>query len=171
MPLLYVDLDGTVRHGFDELGRFVNGPDDVVVWPEAVEQLHRWRDQGGRVIGVSNQGGIALGFVSEADCAAAMAKTQELCGDVFDLMCWCPHHPQATTMEGRRCWCRKPRAGMAIEATVQLGWRFADEQYERHLSLFVGDRGEDRMCADALDVDFQEAASWRSGMWRMPEVR
>ncbi len=36
-PLLAVDLDGTVRHGKAELGRFVNGPDDVVVFPEAVD--------------------------------------------------------------------------------------------------------------------------------------
>ena len=52
VPLLAVDLDGTVRHGFDELGRFVNGPDDVVVFPEAVEQMRRWKARGGRIIGV-----------------------------------------------------------------------------------------------------------------------
>jgi hypothetical protein len=27
--VLYLDLDGTVRKGSDELGRFVNGPEDV----------------------------------------------------------------------------------------------------------------------------------------------
>lgn len=30
--VLYLDLDGTVRHGFDELGRFVNKPEDVTVF-------------------------------------------------------------------------------------------------------------------------------------------
>jgi hypothetical protein len=32
-PVLYLNLDGTVRHGRDELGRFVNGPNDVVIVP------------------------------------------------------------------------------------------------------------------------------------------
>jgi hypothetical protein len=34
VPVLYLDLDGTVRKGKDELGRFVNGPDDVELFPE-----------------------------------------------------------------------------------------------------------------------------------------
>lgn len=44
VPVLYLDLDGTVRHGHDELGRFVNGPDDVVVFPEATAMMRRWND-------------------------------------------------------------------------------------------------------------------------------
>ena len=35
VPVLYLDMDGTVRKGKDELGRFVNGPEDVEVFPEA----------------------------------------------------------------------------------------------------------------------------------------
>src|SRR3954451_9677101 len=64
--LLVVDIDGTVRQGKDDaLGRFVNGPEDVVVFPEAVTMMQRWKDAGGRIAGVSNQGGIGLGIVSE----------------------------------------------------------------------------------------------------------
>src|SRR6185437_6393361 len=92
-PVLYLDLDGTVRQGKDDpLGRFVNGPDDVVVFPEAVEMMRRWRAGGGRIIGVSNQGGIALGIVTMAAVAAAMAKTQRLTGNRFDKIAWCRHH-------------------------------------------------------------------------------
>lgn len=41
VPVLYLDLDGTVRQGKDDgLGRFVNGPEDVIVFPEAVEMMH-----------------------------------------------------------------------------------------------------------------------------------
>ena len=37
VPVLYLDLDGTVRQGKDDaLGRFVNGPEDGVEFPEAV---------------------------------------------------------------------------------------------------------------------------------------
>lgn len=40
VPVLYLDIDGTVREGKDDpLGRFVNGPADVRVFPEAVEMM------------------------------------------------------------------------------------------------------------------------------------
>jgi D-glycero-D-manno-heptose 1,7-bisphosphate phosphatase len=76
VPLLCLDLDGTVRHGKDELGHFVNHPEDVVVFGEAAELMRRWKQAGGRIIGVSNQGGIALGHLTMRDCALTMARTQ-----------------------------------------------------------------------------------------------
>jgi len=77
--ILYLDIDGTVRHGKEQLGRFVNSPEDVVVFPEAVRQMKRWREAGGRIIGVSNQGGIALGLVDPAQVEKAMQRTHILC--------------------------------------------------------------------------------------------
>ncbi len=40
-PVLYLDLDGTVRHGKDELGHFVNEPSDVVIFPEALKLMRQ----------------------------------------------------------------------------------------------------------------------------------
>lgn len=169
-PVLYVDLDGTVRHGKDELGRWVNGPDDVVVFPEAVTQMRSWRERGGRIIGVSNQGGIALGLVEFNAAAAAMRETQRQVEGLFDRIAWCSHHPRAPDPEMARCWCRKPRPGLAIEAALQLAEqlrrRGVEECYPPHLALFVGDRDEDMKCADALHVDFQWACDWRGGPGR-----
>lgn len=162
-PLLFVDLDGTVRWGYDELGRFVNGPSDVTVFPEAVEQLTLWRRDGGRVIAVSNQGGIALGHVTPEAVAEGMAETFRQCDEQIDLVCWCPHYPTAQDPMMQRCWCRKPRPGMAIEACYQLGQRHAEEQYPLSLALFVGDRPEDKACAETCNVDFLDAAAWRAG--------
>lgn len=166
-PLLFLDIDGTVRQGKDDdLGRFVNGPEDVVVFPEAVEQMRRWRKQGGRIIGVSNQGGIALGIISEDKVIAAMKETQRQTGGLFDRIAWCKHHPAAEDPKLARCWCRKPRPGLAIEAANQLAGqlrvRGVDEMYPPHLGLFVGDRLEDQRCARQLNFDFRWAAAWRA---------
>jgi D-glycero-D-manno-heptose 1,7-bisphosphate phosphatase len=155
-------MDGTVRKGKDELGRFVNGPEDVEVFPEAVKQMRRWNAMGGRIAGVSNQGGIALGIVSEAKVAAAMAETQRQCGDLFDLILWCRHHPEAKDPEMARCWCRKPSAGAVAEAAQGLAERHAGEYYPPHLGLFVGDRAEDSGCALAAGLDFRWAKDWRA---------
>jgi D-glycero-D-manno-heptose 1,7-bisphosphate phosphatase len=160
VPLLALDLDGTVRHGFDELGRFVNGPEDVVIFPEAVAQMRAWKARGGRIIAVSNQGGIALGHMDFDTCAAAMMRTYELTGRLFDKMAWCRHHPQATDPEYARCWCRKPSPGLLIEAANDLA-RATGEMYPPYLGLFVGDRPEDEQCAKLAGFDFQWASEWR----------
>lgn len=161
VPLLVLDLDGTVRHGKDELGRFVNGPKDVVVFPEAVQMMRRWAHKGGRIIGVSNQGGIALGYMTMDTCAAAMRRTHHLTGELFDKIAWCRHHPDAADPEMARCWCRKPSPGLLIEAAIDLA-REHSETYPPHLGLFVGDRPEDEACARLAGFDFAWAADWRA---------
>lgn len=162
VPVLYLDLDGTVRHGRDELGRFVNGPQDVVVFPEAVELMRRWRDERkGRVIGVSNQGGVALGYMSMRDCIEQMAETHRQTGDLFDRLVFCTHHPDAMDPLQARCWCRKPSPGMLIEGARSLADEHPLELYPPGLALMVGDREEDAEAARLASVDFMPAARWR----------
>jgi D-glycero-D-manno-heptose 1,7-bisphosphate phosphatase len=162
VPVLYLDLDGTVREGKDDaLGRFVNGPDDVRVFPAAVEGMRRWKAAGGRVVGVSNQGGIALGIVTMEKVAAAMIETQRQCQQLFDRILWCQHHPKADHPEMARCWCRKPSAGAVVEAAHGLVERFPGEIYPPYMGLFVGDRPEDQQCAESAGLDFMWAADWR----------
>jgi D-glycero-D-manno-heptose 1,7-bisphosphate phosphatase len=161
-PVLYLDIDGTVREGKDDpLGKFVNGPEDVVVFPEAVEMMRRWKRGGGRIIGVSNQGGIALGIVSEPLVAAAMMETHRQVNGLFDKIAYCKHHPDASHPEMARCWCRKPKAGLLIESALDLA-RGYDEIYPPYMGLMVGDRPEDEACAEAAGLDFQWAADWRA---------
>lgn len=161
VPVLYVDLDGTVRKGKDELGRFVNGPEDVEVFPDAVEMMRRWKAGGGRVIAVSNQGGIALGLVPYAKVAAAMRETYVQSGRLLDKICFCPHHPDASDPEMARCWCRKPSPGLVIEAALEVAAQ-RREYYPPYMGLMVGDRPEDQECARLAGLDFQWAADWRA---------
>lgn len=162
-PLLVVDLDGTVRHGKTELGHFVNAPADVVIFPEAVERMREWKDRGGRIIAVSNQGGVALGFMSFTTCAETMMRTQELCGGLLDKICFCIHHPDAGDPENARCWCRKPSPGLLIEGALDIAAKY-DEYYPPHMGLFVGDRLEDEECARLAGFPFQWAHEWRAGI-------
>lgn len=161
VPVLYLDLDGTVRHGKDELGRFVNSPEDVVIFPEALCMMRRWKTAGGRIIAVSNQGGIALGIVSASQVAATMAATHRKTDNLFDKIAWCSHHPQANHPEMARCWCRKPSPGLIIEAALDVAARY-HEYYPPYMGLMVGDRPEDEECARLAGLDFQWAADWRA---------
>lgn len=163
VPLLALDLDGTVRQGKDDaLARFVNGPRDVVVFPEAVELMRRWKTGGGRIIGVSNQGGIALGHVTPSDVAAAMLETHRQADNLFDKIVWCSHYPTAAHPEMARCWCRKPSPGLIIEGANALAEAHPGEVYPPYMGLMVGDRPEDEQCASLAGLDFRWAADWRS---------
>jgi D-glycero-D-manno-heptose 1,7-bisphosphate phosphatase len=162
VPVLYLDLDDTVRMGKDTLGKFVNGPEDVQVFPEVPDLLEAYKDLGWRIIGCSNQGGIALGHMTMEVCAAAMVETQKQCNHMFDRIVWCSHHPTAEDPEMARCWCRKPRPGMIIEAALSLA-EAHHEIYPPHLGLFVGDRPEDEACAENAGLDFLIANAWRRG--------
>lgn len=159
--LLVLDLDGTVRKGFDELGRFVNGPADVEVFPEAVKLMREWKKRGGWIIGASNQGGISLGHCSMEAVSAAMLETYRQCHRLFDKIAFCRHHPEAKDPEFARCWCRKPAPGLVIESALALTIG-TDLFFPPHMGLFVGDRDEDRRCAEILSMDFMWAKDWRA---------
>jgi D-glycero-D-manno-heptose 1,7-bisphosphate phosphatase len=161
--VLFLDLDGTVRHGRAELGRFVNSPDDVVLFPEALDRMREWRDNGGRIVGVSNQGGIALGYLNGGVCYAAMERTQDLAEDLFDVIMWCEHHPSATDPEMAACFGRKPAPGLLFEGLARLNEAYLDEFYPPAMALMVGDRPEDEECARRAGIEFRRADHWRNG--------
>lgn len=163
IPVLYLDIDGTVRQGKDDaLGRFVNTVEDVHVFPEAIEMMRRWKLAGGRIVGISNQGGIALGIVTFEQVADTMLETHRQAMSMFDRITFCQHHPNATSLEMARCWCRKPSPGLIIEAAHSLATYYPTEWYPPYMALVVGDRPEDEQCAHLAGIDFQTAAEWRA---------
>lgn len=162
VPVLYLDIDGTVRKGKDELGRFVNTAEDVQVFDEVPELLYKYKELGYRIVGISNQGGIALGYMSMETCARAMLETQKQSGLAFDKIAWCAHHPDASDPEMARCWCRKPKPGLIIESALSLA-ELHGEIYPPHMGLFVGDMDSDRLCAENAGLNFMNAAEWREG--------
>ena len=159
--VLYLDLDGTVRKGLDELGRFVNGPDDVEIFPEVPEILRAFKKGGWRICGISNQGGIALGHTTLEKVCEALIKTNNLLDMAFEIIAICKHHPDAADPEMAVCWCRKPRIGLIVESTLIMAAQF-NEYYPPHLALFVGDREEDMGCALNANISFIWAKEWRA---------
>lgn len=163
IPVLYTDIDGTIRWGKDELGRFVNTAEDVRVFDGVADLLWRYKKLGWRIVGVSNQGGIALGHMDMATCTKAMFETHRQTREAFDKLAWCSHHPDAKEPEMARCWCRKPKAGLVIESALALAEKHRGEIYPPHMGLFVGDRPEDAACAQNAGLDFMAADVWRTG--------
>ena len=159
-PVLYLDLDGTVRKGFDELGRFVNKKEDVEVFVGVVDLMRKYKEKGWRIVGITNQGGVATGQLSYEDMTAAIVETNNQTEKLFDKVMVCVHHPDAKEKEMSVCWCRKPRIGNVVIAAQELG-KMYDEYYPPHLALFVGDRPEDKECAENAGISFMDAKEWR----------
>ena len=159
--VLYCDLDGTIRKGFDELGKFVNKAEDVELFEGVAEKLKIYKDAGWRIVGITNQGGVSLGHLSFKDMKESILETDKQCGLIFDKILACIHHPEAKDLEFAICWCRKPRIGLIVEAAIAMGREY-DEFYPPHLALFVGDRDEDRECAKNAGIKFMDAKEWRN---------
>lgn len=161
-PVLYLDLDGTVRHGPN--GGFVNSPEDVNIYPEALRNMREYARRGWRIIGVTNQGGVAMGYLTLGEMQRALHRTNELCEHLFDRITACVHHPEAKDPEYAVCWCRKPRIGGLVLAATGLADQH-NEYYPPHMALFVGDRPEDEQCAANAGIAFMSAETWRSQVW------
>jgi D-glycero-D-manno-heptose 1,7-bisphosphate phosphatase len=156
VSVLYLDIDGTVRKGKEELGRFVNTAADVEVYAEVPELLAGYKALEWRIVGISNQGGIGLGYMSEQDCLEAMVETNRQCGFAMDKIIYCAHKPEDD------CECRKPKSAMIVRARDYLFQQFG-EVAPLFRSIFVGDMDVDRETAQRAGMPFLLAETWRTG--------
>lgn len=126
---VFLDRDGTVNrdHGY------VKTPDELDLFPGAVEAVARLNRAGARVVLITNQSGIARGFFSTAALEAIHARLRALLeagGASLDGIYYCPHHPD----DG--CVCRKPRTAMIDRA-------MADFRLDPSACYVVGDQRRD----------------------------
>lgn len=98
---------------------------------------------------VTNQSGIARGYYTEADfkkLSFFMQSELDLYKARFDLILYCPHHPQAPLPEYRcDCLCRKPKPGMILKASSLLNIDLSQ-------SIMIGDRATDLIAAQRAGI-------------------
>lgn len=166
-PVLFVGLDWTIRYTSKNEGGFVHEPQDIEIYDGVVDILRSYKRDGWRIVAISNQGGIAMGYVSENTVNRGMLETNRMCANFFDRMHWCTHYPNAvgdevaTKEEKSICFCRKPKIGLVVMALVSMAEQYG-ELYRPYACLFVGDREEDRLCAEAASIPFVCAREWRN---------
>jgi HAD superfamily hydrolase (TIGR01662 family) len=119
------DRDGTLIEDVPYLA----DPQQVRPMPGVRSTLNQLRRQGVAVGVVSNQSGVARGFIAADELERVNARVESLLGP-FDTWQVCPHAPDA------RCRCRKPEPGMVTAAARELG--LAPDE-----CLLIGDIGSD----------------------------
>jgi HAD superfamily hydrolase (TIGR01662 family) len=142
------DYDGTLRETIS--GDFYpKEPSDVRLLPSRRRKLQTLKAQGVRLLGASNQSGIARKpgdpkYVSEADAIASFERTNELLGVNID-------YQYASERAGApRSFQRKPMPGMGV-AFVEA-YKLNPAQV-----LMVGDMKSDRTFAERCGFQFQLA--------------
>jgi D-glycero-D-manno-heptose 1,7-bisphosphate phosphatase len=118
---VFVDRDGVIN----DQTAFVNKPDDFRLLPGAAAAIRRLNEAGIPVIVVTNQGGIALGYLTEDDLAAIHERMDELLaaeGAHVDAVYSCPYYPNGTIPRyAKDSPDRKPCIGMLERARDDLG--------------------------------------------------
>jgi histidinol-phosphate phosphatase family protein len=126
---------------FDRDGTLVvdvpyNGdPDRVETMPGARESVDRLRAAGVPLAVVSNQSGVARGWLSLEQVEAVNRRAEDLLGPLGPALV-CPHGPDD------RCDCRKPAPGLLLRAAEALG-------VEPARCAVIGDIGADLEAARA----------------------
>src|SRR5579875_1508506 len=124
-----LDRDGVIN----EHRHFVNHPNDLYLYGDAASAIRALNEQGLPVYVATNQGGVGLGYLSEAtltDIHAKMLDELREQGAHIDDIVYCAHKPE------ENCDCRKPKPGMLLELKRRHG---LDMRY----CYMVGDRETD----------------------------
>jgi D,D-heptose 1,7-bisphosphate phosphatase len=139
-PAVFLDRDGTLNV---ETGG-VRREEALQVLPGVGAALRRLRQEGYRLVVLTNQSVIARGQADEADVAAVHRRLERELGRegaYLDGIYVCPHHPEYGSPGeraefARACQCRKPATGLLERACAELG-------LDRSRSWVVGDQTRD----------------------------
>ncbi|GLB31387.1 D-glycero-alpha-D-manno-heptose-1,7-bisphosphate 7-phosphatase [Lacrimispora amygdalina] len=131
--IVFLDRDGTINEEVEYLHR----PSDLVILPGVSAALKRLKEQGFRLVVVTNQAGVARGYYSEADVDQLHQYMNRLLaedGAEIDHFFYCPHHPvHGIGAYKKSCHCRKPDIGMFEMAENYF-------QVDKSHSYMVGDK-------------------------------
>jgi D-glycero-D-manno-heptose 1,7-bisphosphate phosphatase len=117
----FLDRDGTINEEVD----YLRTPEQLRLIAGAGPAIRSLNQHGILTCVISNQSGIARGFLTENDLIPIHAKLEEelrVSHARVDRIYYCPHHPT----EGRppynvTCECRKPAPGMLLQGAKELG--------------------------------------------------
>jgi len=142
---VFFDRDGTL---IEEVG-YLDSLDKLRIYPESYAAVRLLNAKKVAVIIVTNQSGIARGLFDEdfvRQTHSSLATQMQRQGAIIDAFYFCPHHPSEGSAKYRQnCNCRKPKAGMLLQAAADLGIELTG-------SFLIGDTLTDMQAADAAGV-------------------
>ncbi|MBI5216106.1 MAG: HAD family hydrolase [Ignavibacteriae bacterium] len=130
---IFFDRDGTIN----EEGNYLSSPEQLKLIPRATKAILEANTTGSKVFIISNQAGVARGFMSELQVQLVNNSLLQLLHNehcTIDKLYYCPHHPDYGEPPYRaNCECRKPKTGMLLQAALEFHIDLAS-------SFVVGDK-------------------------------
>jgi D-glycero-D-manno-heptose 1,7-bisphosphate phosphatase len=138
---IFLDRDGVINVKLSG-SRYVTNVSEFMFLPGVKRGLAILKRLGYLLILITNQRGIARGFMTSEDLDAVHNYMQKQLGKsnvAFDAIYHCPHE------EFEKCSCRKPEPGMILAATSDLN-------VDRLTSYMVGDSSTDVAAGQSAGV-------------------
>jgi D-glycero-D-manno-heptose 1,7-bisphosphate phosphatase len=163
---IFIDKDGTL---IPDLPYNID-PERITLYDEAAPGLMKLQDNGYLIIVITNQSGIALGYITENQVNAVESRIEKLLlekGIRLTGFLYCPHHPEGKIKEyAMDCDCRKPQPGMLLKAAVT--WKI-----DLKASWMLGDILNDveagnRAGCKTILIDNGGETLWEPGEYRVP---
>jgi rfaE bifunctional protein nucleotidyltransferase chain/domain len=140
VPVVFLDRDGTIIKDVE----YLHTPEKVELLPHAGEGLRKLQSLGYKLIIITNQPGIGLGYYSEEDFFRVNREMFSQLGRynvTINKIYYCPH------TKDNKCRCRKPNT-----ALIEIAKRTMNIDLSR--SYFIGD--------STLDVKTGENANLKT---------
>ncbi len=122
----FLDRDGTINVEKD----YIKDPSEIELIDGSAKAIAKLNESGYMVFGVSNQSGIARGFMTVDDVHKTNSRVIELArsgGSEITEIFFCPHHKDGKVPEySIGCECRKPGTDMISQAAKKYGLKFTD---------------------------------------------
>jgi heptosyltransferase-2 len=158
---VFLDKDGTL---IEDKG-YLNSFDELVVLPGVKESLQKLKKSGFKLIGITNQSGIARGIVDEKFVRDSNTYLQDELG--IDDFFYCPHHPDD------HCPCRKPEPMLPLMAKLKhrintkISYVIGDKESDVRLAQKIGSKGilithsfPENTNASYVAKDLNDAVEW-----------
>lgn len=127
---VFLDRDGTIMRDVGYCG----DPKQVDIIEGVPGALRKLKENGFKLIVITNQSGLGRGYFTEADYQAVAAEVNRRLGlGLIDATYFCPDKPENASPR------RKPAPGMIMEAQTDLN-------LDLGRSFFVGDKAIDVEC-------------------------
>lgn len=130
-PAVLLDRDGTLI--WDRPGHYLRRPEKLKFYKDTFAALKLLRRAGFKLVVVTNQSGLARGWITEttlADIHRVLKRGLKRRGASIDAIYYCVHAPED------RCACRKPKTVLATRAARDLN-------LDLKRSFVVGDKRAD----------------------------
>ena len=135
--IIFLDMDGVIIKEKTHLYK----AKDIELIPGAEEAIKLLNEANYRIVVVTNRSVVARGLCTFQEVLALHENVKDILreeGSVIDQIYFCPHHPTEGTnpQYTRDCECRKPKIGMLLEESRNLGKSLES-------SFVIGDKTSD----------------------------